>query len=386
MSCSAAVDPRHPYDLRRTVSLVTGASRGIGRGIALQLAKAGSRVYITGRHPQSIEATGREVGAAAAAAARGGSCVAVVCDHADDDAVRALFARIGADPAVLGAAAAAAAADGSRSRGGGGGLAVLVNSAYAGVSSLHRWARRPFWQKPLSVWDDNAGVGLRSAYVASALAAPLMVGAQRGGGDGGDGGGGGGGGGRGGRGGRGLIVNISSAGGLAYAGFVGDVAYGVAKCALDRLSADAARELRPHGVACLSLWPGMVRTELNEAQAAGSGAEGAGGAGSAAMREALAGASAESAEYAGICVAALAARPETAMAWTGMVVTTAEVAAAIGAGGGADVDGVVPRSLDVGALRAAMEKPPRHWTFGSLGAAPQEHEQGQEQQQHQSRL
>merc|ERR550532_2826705 len=92
----------------------------------------------------------------------------------------------------------------------------------------------------------------------------------------------------------GLIVNVSSAGGLEYAGFIGDVAYGVGKCALDRMTSDMARELRPRGIACISLWPGMVRTELN-AEVPG-------------LEKALQGSRAESVEFAGKGVVQLATR------------------------------------------------------------------------------
>ena len=93
----------------------------------------------------------------------------------------------------------------------------------------------PFWATPASNWDEMIGVGARSAYVASRLAAQLMVPAK-----------------------RGLIANISSSGAKQYAWHV---AYGVGKAALDRLTADAGHELREHGVAVVSLWPGLVKTE-----------------------------------------------------------------------------------------------------------------------------
>lgn len=98
--------------------------------------------------------------------------------------------------------------------------------SYSGVVGLHgEYANRPFWEKPLGVWDDSNDVGLRSAYTATALATKMFFADA----------------------GTGLIVNVSSVGGLKYAGFVGDVAYGVGKSALDRLTNDMATELRKTG-------------------------------------------------------------------------------------------------------------------------------------------
>jgi dehydrogenase/reductase SDR family protein 1 len=283
------------------VALVTGASRGIGRGIALQLAKSGCTVYITGRGG-GLATTAAEITAAGAAAR--GRCIAVVCDHSNDAIVEALFEQIITEQ---------------------GQLDVLVNNAYAGVKSLHEWKQKPFWEKPLSAWDNSCDVGLRSAYVGSALAAVRMV--ERG---------------------SGLIVNVSSAGGLAYAGFVGDVAYGTGKCALDRLTNDMALELQPKGVSCVSLWPGMVRTEFAHEDES--------------LQKAIVGTRAESVEFAGIAVVKLALHPEAAMERTGMVLITTELAAEFGY---TDVDGAQPRSINARALRLEMAKPPRHWTYSS---------------------
>jgi NAD(P)-dependent dehydrogenase (short-subunit alcohol dehydrogenase family) len=196
------------------VAVVTGASRGIGKGCAIELGAAGATVYLTGRTPAeggsalpgSLATTAAEVDAA------GGRGLAVVCDHRDDEAVAALFARVRTEQ---------------------GRLDVLVNNAFLIPKELT--SGRPFWETPLSNWDDMIDVGTRSAYVASHFAAPIFV-AQK----------------------AGLIVNVSSSGAAEYAWHV---AYGVGKAALDRLTADTARELRPFGVAVVSLWPGLVLTE-----------------------------------------------------------------------------------------------------------------------------
>ena len=204
-------------NLKDRVAVVTGGSRGIGRGCAIELGAAGATVYVTGRSieadggklPGSVEATAREVSDA------GGRGIPVACDHRDDDAVRFLFEKVLTEQ---------------------GGLDILVNNAFLIPAELT--SGKNFWEVPISNWDDMIDVGTRSAYVASHFAAPLMIGR-----------------------GSGLIANISSSGAAEYAWHV---AYGVGKAALDRFTADAAHEFRPHGVAVVSLWPGLVLTERNE--------------------------------------------------------------------------------------------------------------------------
>jgi NAD(P)-dependent dehydrogenase (short-subunit alcohol dehydrogenase family) len=200
--------------LEGKVAIVTGASRGIGKGIALELGAAGATVYVTARSvsdgdhplPGTVGATAREVDA------MGGTGVAVALDHRDDAAVEALFDR------VLDAH---------------GRLDVLVNNAFIVTDQLV--SGLPFWEASISNWDDMIDVGTRSAYVASVFAARAMIAAK-----------------------RGLIVNVSSSGAEEYAW---QVAYGVGKCALDRITSDTAHELAPYGVSVVSVWPGFVRTE-----------------------------------------------------------------------------------------------------------------------------
>lgn len=203
-------------DLRGHVAIVTGASRGVGKGIALGLAEAGATIYVTGRTtaasdapeglPGTIDQTAEEL------RALGGIGIAVRCDHADDEQVAALFARVRAEQH--------------------GRLDLLVNNAFAIPEGR---ITGPFWELPVSQWDTLHRVGLRSHYVASVHAAQVMVPAR-----------------------RGLIVNVSSFGAKIYAV---SVAYGVGKAGVDRMSRDMARELRPHNVSAVSLWPGIVRTE-----------------------------------------------------------------------------------------------------------------------------
>uniref|UniRef100_A0A8C3WP62 Dehydrogenase/reductase 1 n=1 Tax=Catagonus wagneri TaxID=51154 RepID=A0A8C3WP62_9CETA len=191
------------------VCVVTGASRGIGRGIALQLCKAGATVYITGRHLDTLRVTAQE------AQSRGGRCVPVVCDSSQESEVQSLFQQVAREQQ--------------------GRLDVLVNNAYGGVQTILNNTEKPFWESPASIWDDINDVGLRGHYLCSVYAARLMVSA-----------------------GRGLIVVISSIGGLRY---LFNIPYGVGKAACDRLAADCAQELRRHGVSYVSLWPGLVQTE-----------------------------------------------------------------------------------------------------------------------------
>ncbi|WP_420618682.1 SDR family NAD(P)-dependent oxidoreductase [Candidatus Poriferisocius sp.] len=263
------------------VALVTGASRGIGKGCALELAAAGASVYITGRTtgagqhplPGTVGGTAEEITAA------GGTATAVACDHRDDDAVRAVFDRIAEEQ---------------------GRLDVLVNNAFAIPDELT--AMLPFWEVPISNWDDMMDVGTRSAYVASVLAAPGMI-------DQGDG----------------LIANISSSGATEYAWHV---AYGVGKCALDRMTADCARELGDTGVSMVSVWPGFVRTERIDV-AVDSGVE---------LPPSLDLSAAESPRFTGRAVTALAVDAER-FRYTGQAVAARDMADAYGF---TDIDGRLP--------------------------------------------
>jgi NAD(P)-dependent dehydrogenase (short-subunit alcohol dehydrogenase family) len=231
------------------VAIVTGASRGIGKGCALELAAAGATVYVTGRSVREGDAAlpGTVGATAAEIAAEGGSAVAVACDHRDDGAVETLFARVDAEQ---------------------GRLDVLVNNAFLIPPELTSGKR--FFELPISNWDDMIDVGTRSAYVASAFAARRMVERK-----------------------AGLIANISSSGAAKYAWHV---AYGVGKAALDRLTADVAHELRELGVCAVSLWPGFVLTERIEKYRA--------------QLPGLARVKPESQRFTGRAVAALAADPD----------------------------------------------------------------------------
>ena len=202
-------------DLKGKVAVVTGGSRGVGRGLCEGLAEAGATVYVTGRSESHAEPPAQRTIQATARAveALGGVGVAVRVDHENDASVQALFAQVRKEQ---------------------GRLDILVNNAYKIPDPPVLGGG--FWQHPVSVWDDQCGVGLRGYYVASVLGAPLMV--ERG---------------------EGLIVNISSRGGDEY---VFSASYGVCKSGVDRMAKDMALELEPHGVAALSLSPSAVKTEF----------------------------------------------------------------------------------------------------------------------------
>jgi dehydrogenase/reductase SDR family member 1 len=138
------------------VAVVTGASRGLGKGIPLGLGEAGAKVYVTGRStrhragdlPGTIEETADEV------TRLGGCGVAVSCDHRNDGEVEALFERVRDDE---------------------GRLDVLVNNAMASPPQNVLWGGQRFWEMPIALWDDLIDVGLRSHFVASRFAAPLLI-------------------------------------------------------------------------------------------------------------------------------------------------------------------------------------------------------------------
>jgi len=204
--------------LEGKVTLVTGATRGIGKGIAIGLGEEGATVYVTGRSldgadsENDVSGSLRETQSAVESA--GGICIPIQVDHSEDEQVRLLFERIQDEQ---------------------GHLDLLVNNAYSGVQALSDAYGKPFWDCEPSFWDACNNVGLRSHYVASVFAARMMTKRQ-----------------------QGLICTISSWGGLSY---IFGVPYGAGKAACDRLAADMAVELKPHNVASLSIWPGIVGTE-----------------------------------------------------------------------------------------------------------------------------
>jgi len=258
------------HKLQGRAAVVTGGTRGVGRGVARQLADDGAQVFVTGRSAGDFERVDART-------------TAVRCDHRDDAQVDAAFERIRREA---------------------GAIDVLVNNVWGGYEGMiengqFTWTK-PFWEQPLWRWDAMFGAGVRAHYRASQLAAPAMI-AQR----------------------RGLIVNISF---WAAQKHVGNVAYGVSKAATDKLTADMAHELRGDGVAVVSLYPGLVRTEKVMEAAAWIDLS-----------------NSESPEFIGRAVSALASDPDV-LRRTGRVLVAAQLAAEYGF---TDVDGKTPRPLTV---------------------------------------
>jgi len=254
-------------DLSGKVALVTGGSRGVGKGVAEELSAAGAVVYVTGR---SVSETSFST-----------ECIPVSCDHTDDRSVEAVFQRIRTEQ---------------------GRLDVLVNSVWGGYEQMHEggeftWTK-PFWEQPSARWDLMFSAGVRASYVACVHAARQMVAAR-----------------------GGIMVNMSY---WAARKHIANVAYGVAKAATDKMTADMAYELRDFGVAVVSLYPGLVRTEKIMESAAY-----------------LDLGNSESPRFIGRAVAALASDPDV-MSQSGSVVVAAEAASRYAFD---DIDGRRPRPL-----------------------------------------
>ncbi|MBZ5633104.1 MAG: SDR family NAD(P)-dependent oxidoreductase [Acidobacteriia bacterium] len=249
-------------------ALVTGASRGVGRGAAIGLAECGFRVFATGRTVATADLPG--------------AITRLPCDHLRDDQTAAAFAQVAE------------------------GLDVLVNSAWGGYEQMNENGKftwpLPFWEQPRHRWTGMMDAGLRAAFVAASHAARIMVPRK-----------------------RGLIVNISH---WAAQKYIGNTIYGISKAATDKMTADMARELAPHGISVVSLYPGLVRTELVMAAAAGGWFDLS---------------NSESPEFIGRVIAALARDPRL-LERTGKVCVAAALAQEYGV---SDVDGKHPAPLTV---------------------------------------
>jgi dehydrogenase/reductase SDR family member 1 len=239
LSCSAenSDDCGVAKRLEGVVCVVTGASRGIGKGVALALGKEGATVYVTGtttssgdsrwiaqeayaaveNDPGTIEETPAEI------AKVGGHGIAVFCNHANDDQVKQLFARVEREH---------------------GRLDVLVNNAFRIPAGGPGKLFGKFWEQDVAVWDNVHTVGLRSHYVASCYAMPLLMKSRATS-----------------KLPRPLVAMISSFGGLTY---TFNVAYGVAKSGVDRMAKDMAVELSGENICVTSFWPGLVLTERTQ--------------------------------------------------------------------------------------------------------------------------
>lgn len=262
--------------MHKTIAVVTGASRGVGRGVALGLGGAGATVYVTGRsgHGNRTEdLPGTVHDTATAVTQRGGLGIAAVCDHTVDGDVEALFTRIREEQ---------------------GRLDVLVNSAWGGYEQydIARF-QSPFWEQPDRQWSGMFTSGVRATLLTSRLAVPLMLPAK-----------------------SGLIVHVTAWDRDKY---LGNLYYDTAKAATNRMAFGMGRELLAHGIVVVALAPGFVRTERVAAAFAG-----------APMPDCL-----ESPEYTGRAVVALASDKD-AIAKSGRTLTVGELASAYGF---TDIDG-----------------------------------------------
>jgi NAD(P)-dependent dehydrogenase (short-subunit alcohol dehydrogenase family) len=206
-------------DLRGRVAVVTGASRGVGRGVALALGDCGATVYVTGRSTRAharAGASGTVEDTADDVAARGGRGIPALADHTDDAQTDALFARVAEEQ--------------------GGRLDLLVANAWGGYEAGTEGFTAAFWEQPLSRWDAMFTAGLRAQYACARAAAPAMV-----------------------ANGSGLIV--VTGGTDLQSHYLGNVPYDVVKAASSRLVVALAHELRDHGVAVVGVYPGFTRTE-----------------------------------------------------------------------------------------------------------------------------
>lgn len=208
--------------LVKKVAVVTGASRGAGKGIALGLGEAGATVYVTGRtvkNKTDVEKLGGTVfQTAEEVTAMGGKGIAIPCDHRVDAQVEEAFKQIAKQSKKID---------------------ILVNNAWGGYEQMREGRAftyfKPFWEQPFWRWDAMFDAGVRAAYTASAFAAKSMAKKK-----------------------SGLIVNISYWAAQVY---MSNTQYGVAKAAVDKMSEYMAHELKKYKVAVVSLYPGLVRTE-----------------------------------------------------------------------------------------------------------------------------
>ena len=254
--------------LENRSAVVTGGTKGVGRGIAAELAARGARVFVTGRSIRDGPHDETNI-------------FGIRCDHTNDRGVADAFDLVARESGTID---------------------ILVNNVWGGYEQMvedgvFTWGK-PFWDQPMWRWDAMFAAGVRAHYFASQLAARSMVTRQ-----------------------SGLIVNISFWSAQKH---IGNVAYGVSKAATDKMTSDMADELRPFGVAVVSLYPGMVRTEkVMEASAW------------------LDLCNSESPEFIGRAVTALAADPNV-MRHTGSVLVAAQLGIDYGF---SDIDGKTPRPL-----------------------------------------
>ena len=274
--------------LKGKIALVTGASRGIGKGVALGLGEKGATVHLTGRTAAghvgvqglegSIEGTAEDVNNI------GGIGFAHHCDHTVDNSVKSVFNQIMEKEERLD---------------------ILVNNVWGGYECMFNengeyiW-EKPFWEQPVGQWELMFSAGVRAHYVASRYASQTMV-KQK----------------------QGLIVNISH---WAAQQHSGNVCYGMSKAATDKLTSDAAHELQPYNVSVISLYPGLVRTERVMMASAFLDLS-----------------NSESPQYIGRVIAALYTDPAI-MEKSGKALVAAQLGGEYGI---SDIDGKIPKPLSV---------------------------------------
>ena len=257
--------------LKGKIALVTGGTRNVGKGIALALGEAGATVYVTGRSITKSDVKG--------ITNIGGKGISVVCNHENDDEVKAVFDLIEKNE---------------------GKLDILVNNAWGGYNRLRnrktysgfKW-KAPFWEQPTDLWEEMNNVGVRSNYISSIYAANLML-KQK----------------------HGLIVNISF---YASRKYYGNVIYGIAKAAVDKMTMDMSVELKKHRIACVSLYPGYIDDKKKAPNP-----------------------KKESSQFVGRTIAALASDKEI-IKRTGQILVAAELAKEYGF---KDIDGTQPEPFD----------------------------------------
>jgi len=262
-------------DLKGTVAVVSGASRGAGRGIALVLGESGATVYVTGRSTESGIRTENLPGTvdetAALVTQRGGVGIAVRCDHTQNDNITALFQRVQDEQ---------------------GRLDLLVNNAWGGYEQYdYATFMIPFWEQPQLRWEGMFTAGVRAHLLTSQYAVRLMLPQN-----------------------KGLIINTTAWDRDLY---LGNLFYDVAKAAINRMAHGMAHELREYTIAAIALTPGFMRTERVMSIYDGDLSR------------------TESPEYVGRAVAALAADPDI-MSKSGRVLTAGAVAEEYGF---TDIDG-----------------------------------------------
>ena len=271
--------------MKGKVAVVTGASRGVGKGIALGLGETGATVYITGRtvkNKTDVEKLGGTIYQTAEdVTAVGGKGIGIPCDHRDDAQVEAAFKQIARESKKID---------------------ILVNNAWGGYENMREGRVltyfKPFWEQPFWRWDAMFDAGVRATYTAAALAARLMTRKK-----------------------SGLIVNISFWAAQVY---LGNTQYGVSKAAVDKMTDYMAQELQKYKVAVVTLYPGLVRTESIMRNAKHFNMS-----------------NSESPQFIGRVVAALANDPNI-MKKSGQVLVAAQEALEYGI---LDVDGKQPRPL-----------------------------------------